>query len=923
MSSSIFIKNMAGVFPDAASPESLWDNLLSGSIASVSKLDKYWELDPHTYESQDEDGHISMDLGHLASFPFGTSAYPRQIQCAIEVGRNLMKNTTERNFALVLATEWTDPSYYEAELGLKNKDSGYSPEHQLTTIKNELGLKGPALAVDTACASSLYALDLARGLLQSDKNLKGVIVLGLNLYLHSFLYRGFTKLGALSKRKRLRSFDHSADGIVPGEAACAVLVDLNPEEALAEICGLGLSSDGNEGSAFSPGAEGQLAAYARAYEDAGIGPELIDYIEAHGTATVLGDQTEIETLQKFFKRNLIIGSSKANVGHTLAASGLVAVIKAVMMIKNKILPPHIIIQPHPEYVKKNITFLDSPRQLEKDIIYVGVSSFGFGGSNAHLILRTPSARVSKPVIPSTLYIKGMEIRDEKVFAASPTILKDVSMGPRMQERLDPLQRRTLQATQNLIKNFPPQDKKQLSCIFLNNLGGNLSLAYERKYRLKEDGPELSIEGIASTLPSMLTGFPALLFNFRGHHMLISGPEKTLETLLFLAPYLLRQAEGDIIFGGIEDKKKIFLFQLSLDVKNAIGNLQIEKEPSFTGPTTLEALERLLQSTSTTSTFFGQLKLRFEPLKGKDDLHLGKSIIESSEDNKQIALDYLRLLKLLKPEIQKDTTYGDYLVQCEKSTSHAQAQLVVNEEHPYFFDHPLDHIPGILTIHGCEELLSYYLGSGHLITNLTIKFTRFLEKGEPIFLQLHERESGNIDFDIMQGKKRAGTLKAVIKKGEPLPLQGLVPSFPEIEEKKFTHKYRDINVLVGRLNSEKDAVKTLELNDDRGNFFSHLSRPSALYYAEVTRQFVMLLAHLRQKIPLSTKMNLIATEFFLSDWVKPPFEMRLNTFTLTETEDYLVADVTVDYLHLGHTFGCGKIKAQVVSAEYYAAQRGQS
>jgi hypothetical protein len=249
--------------------------------------------------------------------------------------------------------------------------------------------------------------------------------------------------------------------------------------------------------------------------------------------------------------------------------------------------------------------------------------------------------------------------------------------------------------------------------------------------------------------------------------------------------------------------------------------------------------------------------------------------------------------------------------------------VVDETEPYFFDHPLDHIPGILPIHGCEELLRWYLDAPYLIQTITIRFTRFLEKNRPVELQLSQRESGAIEFEISQDGVRAGILKIDIK---------LLPTFSSItpkvelsferEKKEFTHKHREENVLVSSLDLDTQSVWALPLTAERGPFFYALTSPSTLYFAEVTRQFVMLLAHLIKKIPLSSKMNLIATEINLAQWVKPPFRLKLQTFKLTETEDFLVADVIVDFMVEERVFGQGKIKAQVVSPDYYQLQRGE-
>lgn len=937
MSLSLYIHQIDGIFPEASNTDEFWQLLLAGKKTRTESLAAYWGLDANTYRSL-SDGKISQDLAHLAKYNPQDKTLPRQIQGAIEVARRLTSTTPSTKLGLVIACEWTDASFYQAQVGLIPKELGFSLERQVDVIKEALAITGPALAIDTACASSLYALEVARGLLE--QGCTEVIVLGLNLSLHSFLYRGFTKLGALSLKGALNSFDQDADGIVLGEAVCGVRVSFKAQGALAQIAGIGLSSDGSEGSAFSPGFFGQLHAYERAYAQTTIKPQEVDYVEAHGTATMLGDETECKSLHQFFaskhQRPLIVGSLKANIGHTLAASGLASLIKAVLMIQHRTLLPHIPIQPRSDLSRLNLEILREPKKISGEKIVIGISSFGFGGSNAHLILTSDLHPVNTQKTSPTqeVFLQGMQHLDAATLLQTPPVLKNVAMGPRMQERIDPLQRWALHLTQELLAGMSDTERRNMSCVAVNNLGGSLSVEFEKKYHHGLSKPELSIEAIASTLPSMMSGHPSILFNFQGHHLTLSGGKSTLEDTLRLLPFLLAHAEGEIILilahKSLEDEKTAFMLALRFSRSqsaNTLAKLTLSRtakpqplKPLGEATGIIELQEFLVKKSPQLD--LTDLSVQQTILAQGPSLEL-QELLAQSQMNKQIALEYLNLVMFLKRDHTHEERVGSYLLKCQKTKNSAQALLVVDESQHYFFDHPLDHIPGILPIHGCEELLRWYLDAPYLIQTMTIRFTKFLEKNKPVELRLSQRESGAIEFEIMQEGARAGILKVDVK---PLPaFSSITPKVDltfEREPKELTHKHREENILVSKLDLEAQTVWALPLSTERGPMFHALTSPSTLYFAEVTRQFVMLLAHLIKRIPLSSKMNLIATEINLAQWVKPPFRMKLQSFKLTETEDFLVADVIVDFLVEERVFGQGKIKAQVVSPDYYQLQRGE-
>ncbi|MCO4793971.1 MAG: hypothetical protein KC493_09675 [Bacteriovoracaceae bacterium] len=954
---SCYIKEVSGFFPDASSVDIFWKNLLRADTAQSVSLSDYWNEKSESYSDDSSDGHIYMDSGHIANYPFGSKSHPRQIQAGIDVVSNILSQSKTKydpkDVSLIIASEWTDHSFYEEQLGNIPSGEGYSVEKQIDTIKNETGVGGVALAVDTACASSLYGLELARGLLESGFS-KHVIVLGLNMYLHSFLYRGFSKLGALSRKGCLTSFDSEADGIVPGESACGILIDQDYIGAISEIDGIGLSTDGNEGSPFSPGFQGQLNAYKRAFDDGEVESEQVDYLEAHGTATLLGDQTEISSIQKYFERKkgseIIVGACKSNIGHTLAASGLASIIKASLIIQNKMMPPHIEINKNPLLDQKGIRILDRRKKINKTKVAVGVSSFGFGGSNAHVILKTPEKNSlrEKKQMSKTVFIRNMMFDKKPVSDYPSAILKNVPMGPRMQERIDPFQRSSLSIIQKLLlkSQLTTEEQSDLSCICLNNLGGKLSLDFEKKYRKGLGGPELSIEAVASTLPSMLSGYPALLFNMRGHHMLLSSSNYGLSDLLGLCPYLLEKSEGDII---IEVARKNFD---SSSCEEGMGAFLISREENETRPwlakfeltsrmsnpskcidmVEASGLKELVETIESgpgeynLSMGYYNFKVNVNDIGINDDDILAE-ILNESLLNKSIALDYLNMISHFHetPESIVTPKYGDFIVNCEKSGNRSSAELVVDDGHPYFFDHPLDHVPGILMIHACEELLEWHVGSSYLATKMNIRFTRFLEKDGKTTVKLTEKETGKFNFEILQKDVPVCLLKIEVQFQNPGIILGEVSSkIISIEDKKYTHKHKSENILVSALDSnDRFCSQSRDLSAAGNKFFHHLlgKRQSLLYFGEVTRQFVMLMAHLEKQIPLDMKMNLISIDLDITKWVKPPFDMKLNKFEMIDSDKFMLADVKINFLNKDRIFGSGSLKAQVVTKEYYTKQRG--
>ncbi|WP_196303721.1 beta-ketoacyl synthase N-terminal-like domain-containing protein, partial [Ralstonia solanacearum] len=262
--------------------------------------------------------------------------------------------------------------------------------------------KGPSLMFNTACSSSLVALHAACVALRNGE-CEMAFVGGSNLLLSSWHYRYFSAIRALSPTGRCHTFDARADGYVPGECVATLL--LKPlSKALADgdpvhgvIKGSAALHGGYTPSLTAPSVAGEENVIVHAWQDAGIDPRSLSYIEAHGTGTRLGDPIEINALKRAFARYTgdrgfcHIGSVKANLGHAEGAAGIAGVLKVLQQMKHGKLPA----LGHFEQQNPHISLEDSPLVIDTEGIdwpdrgaprRAGVSSFGFSGTNAHVVL---------------------------------------------------------------------------------------------------------------------------------------------------------------------------------------------------------------------------------------------------------------------------------------------------------------------------------------------------------------------------------------------------------------------------------------------------------------------------------------------------------------------------------------------------------
>jgi PfaB family protein len=470
---SIAIVGLSCLFPGAQTPEQYWQNLIEQtdltSLATIEQIGVNPDLfyDPHKGKP---DKFYCQRGGYIRDFQFDATGYQVAAdllnhldpmhQWALYAAKQALQASGYFNNSSILADcgvilgnlsfpiRRSHPLFAEiyhkaltpslqallhsqtfqldrAETAdPDSRINGHLSGYPSALIAQALALSGVNLSLDAACASSLYAIKLACHYLQAGRAnlmLAGAVSAADPLSIHM----GFSIFQAYPENDRTAPLDRSSQGLIAGEGASMVVLKRHADAVrdrdriYAVIRGIGLSNDGKGKFVLSPNPKGQTLAFERAYADANIPPNSIEYIECHATGTPLGDLTELNSLDAFFGNTTplpLIGSVKSNFGHLLTAAGMASLLKVILSMNNGSIPATLkISQP---LSSERGRFGD--RQIVRSLTpwttatkRAAVNAFGFGGTNAHLILEShPDPQLASEDLPQhsqiPLAIVGMD-----------------------------------------------------------------------------------------------------------------------------------------------------------------------------------------------------------------------------------------------------------------------------------------------------------------------------------------------------------------------------------------------------------------------------------------------------------------------------------------------------------------------------------
>ncbi|MGB5712418.1 MAG: type I polyketide synthase, partial [Waterburya sp.] len=422
----IAIVGMGCRFPGGANnPEAFWQLLQNGVDAISEVPGDRWDIDAYYDPNPDTPGKTYARYGGFVAgldefdsqffniSPKEAASLDPQQRLLLEVSWEALENAGVASdrlagsptgvFVGICSNDYSqrllsrDPAEIDAYIGTGNCHSVASGR-----LSYLLGLNGPSLAVDTACSSSLVAVHLAIASLRNGEcNL--ALAGGVNQLLAPEVTINFSKARMLSRHGRCKTFDADADGYIRAEG-CGVIVLKRQSDALKDgdnilalIRGSAINHDGRSSGLTVPNGPSQQAVIRQALANAKVKPEDISYIEAHGTGTSLGDPIEVGALGGVFGKNrtaeksLKIGSVKTNIGHLEGAAGIAGLIKVVLSLQHQTIPPHLHFKQPSSFIDWDKLPIEVPTEkkawsTDGKQRLAGVSSFGFSGTNAHIVI---------------------------------------------------------------------------------------------------------------------------------------------------------------------------------------------------------------------------------------------------------------------------------------------------------------------------------------------------------------------------------------------------------------------------------------------------------------------------------------------------------------------------------------------------------
>ncbi|GAA3897261.1 hypothetical protein GCM10022244_04390 [Streptomyces gulbargensis] len=425
---TIAVIGMACRLPGAPDVATFWRNLRAGHLAVGEVPPERWDT-ARFHRPARQPGHTvgkwggfvdgieEFDAGHFGLTDDQARCLDPTIRLFLETTADCLRDAglegpelAGRDVGVFAGARGTG---YAARGGIRAEVPESDPNFVASHVGQHFDLRGPHLVVDSACSSSLVAIHLACQSLRSGETTMAVAG-GSSVLLDEAPYLEFSAAGALSPTGRCAAFDRRADGFVPGEGSVVLLLkplyaalrDGDPVHGVIE--GSAVTNDGRTMGLTTPNPAAQAAAVRRALRDAGRKPAEIGMIEAHGTGTAIGDPLEFRALRTVFDEDrdhrdgrCLLGSVKTNVGHLLHAAGAVGLLKALLAVKHREVPPTL----HCETPNPRLDLDDSPFALATTVRdwplpgrprVAGVSSFGFGGTNAHVVVaEVPPAQLER------------------------------------------------------------------------------------------------------------------------------------------------------------------------------------------------------------------------------------------------------------------------------------------------------------------------------------------------------------------------------------------------------------------------------------------------------------------------------------------------------------------------------------------------
>ena len=476
--------------------------------ATVETLPQFWDMllsredqvraEPE--RGQNEAGYLSAGVSRFDHQYFDIAVAeartmdPQQM-LALELTEMLWRDagidpeTLDKKRVGVYLGVWNQD--YQGDYDSVYAPTGANPSIIASRISYHYDLRGPSWVSNTACSSSLVAVHYAAKDIEAGR-IDYAIAGGVNMLLDERFSTNMRDSGFLSPDNRCKTFDDSANGYVRAEGGGLVLLanKSQTDRYYAELSGSAINQNGRRSQVITaPHPEAQEELIIDACQDAGVAPRELTYVECHGTGTKLGDPIEISALQNTVSvdRSLTcyLGSVKSNIGHLESASGIAGLIKSVAILNKGLIPPNLHFHQPNQYVdfeSHHLRVVTEPTPVAQDT-YCGISSFGFGGSNAHIVIKGAQQKARKQILPVVVPFDRERSRSLQEYLQHD-------------EHPDaPLDQTTARQEPTVV----PQEKPAVTAVTLENIGSLFNNLFFEMTRVQEIMPdvELTEQGLDS------------------------------------------------------------------------------------------------------------------------------------------------------------------------------------------------------------------------------------------------------------------------------------------------------------------------------------------------------------------------------------------------------------------------------------------